>query len=419
MKTTELRERQAEFESNIKMLNTRKAHLKEIQKEFVNYFTTEKIKKMTVEDYVLGLEKPERGFNFCYGLETQLKGLGWMVGGTSKKFGFWFGKLKHEVNNKYRYTKQFGNSPKTALEVAKGLILDLLEAGKDKDLNRIDANKLSPMFKGKILSTYYPKRYLNIFAKEHLDHFLTLLDLATPELKKQHEVWKREALLEYKKSDIVMKSWTIDIFSDFLYELFPIPPKKSARKKVNPALKDYLPLLFPEKQILTVVDLTIQSITGPKAPQANKSRQPPKEDSSNPDYESEQKRYKQLGDKGEQLVLDFERKRLLDAGYSNLAKKVAKVKRDSDGFDITSFKEDGTPIQIEVKATRAKVGQANFFLSINELNQAKMLPNYYIFMVFEVLTENPKLWMAANPFQPENSKVLLSPISYRVQINTK
>ncbi|MBK9984479.1 MAG: DUF3883 domain-containing protein [Saprospiraceae bacterium] len=161
------------------------------------------------------------------------------------------------------------------------------------------------------------------------------------------------------------------------------------------------------------------SPSGPKAPQANKSRKPPKEDSSNPDYESEQKRYKLLGDKGEQLVLDFERKRLLDAGYLNLSKKVDKVKRDSDGFDITSFKEDGTPMQIEVKATRARVGQANFFLSVNELNQAKVLPNYYVYVVFEVLTENPKVWIAANPFHPESSKILLSPISYRVQINTK
>ncbi|MBK9984478.1 MAG: hypothetical protein IPP15_19275 [Saprospiraceae bacterium] len=249
MKTTELRERQAEFESNIKMINARKAHLKELQKEFVDFFTTEKIKKMEVQDYVLGFDKPERGFNFCYGLETQLKGLGWMVGGTSKKFGFWFGKLKPDVNKKYRYTKLFGNSPKTALAVVKDLILDLLEAGKDTDLNRIDANKLSPMFKGKILSTYYPKRYLNIFAKEHLDHFLTFLDLSTPELKKRSEIWKREALLEYKKSDIVMKSWAMDIFSDFLYELFPMPPKKSASKKIHPALKDYLPPHFLKHKI--------------------------------------------------------------------------------------------------------------------------------------------------------------------------
>ena len=27
------------------------------------------------------------------------------------------------------------------------------------------------MFKGKILSTYFPERYLNIFSEEHLDHY--------------------------------------------------------------------------------------------------------------------------------------------------------------------------------------------------------------------------------------------------------
>ena len=117
--------------------------------------------------------------------------------------------------------------------------------------------------------------------------------------------------------------------------------------------------------------------------------------------------------------MDYERSRLLDAGYPILSGKVAKVKRDREGFDIHSFEEDGTPMQIEVKATISNAGQANFFLSINELQQSKILNNYYVYMVYEVISGNPKIWVIKNPFHPKNPNVVLTPKSYRVHINAK
>ncbi|MEI2695469.1 MAG: DUF3883 domain-containing protein [Saprospiraceae bacterium] len=415
MKENELREHQANFELSIKMEITKKAMLKDIEHQFVTYFNINKIKNMTVEDYVLGLEKPEKRFNFCYGLETQLKGLGWMVGGTSKKFGFYYGKLSPDTTNKFRYTKLFGNNSKTALAKAKELILDLLEAGKSKDLKRIEANRLSPMFKGKILCTYYPKQFLNIFAKKHLDHFLSILDIATIELKNQSEVWKREVIMDYKKSDKVMKDWSVDIFSDFLYKTFPIPPKSSAKKQLKNVLKDYLPPIFPATQSISTISLTILPPHDRLTERALKQKAP----KNNPDYEKQSKRLKLLGSQGEELVMNYERKKLLEAGHVDKVKKVKKITSDSEGYDISSFTEEGMSMQIEVKTTSAKVGQAIFFLSSNELNQSKILPNYYIYMIFEVLTVNPKLWIIKNPFHPANSSVVLSPVNYRVQINAE
>ncbi len=419
MKINELRELQAKFELGNKMRITAKSNLKALEKQFVAYFNPGKIKEMIVQEYVLGLEKPDQGFNFCYGLETQLKGLGWMIGGTSKKFGFYYGKLKPEKNRKYRYTKLFGNDTKVALAKVKSLILELLEAGKARDLNSIDANRLSPMFKGKILSTYFPKRYLNIFAKDHLDHYLSSLNLSSTELKKKSEVWKREALMQYKNSDIVMKKWSPDIFSDFLYDIFPLPPKKSFGKRLNIALKEHMPFVFPESQKATIVNLSIIPPVAKDSHLRNQETSSAEEEPTNPDYESRSRRHKQLGDKGEELALDYERKKLLEAGHSILTKKVAKIKRDSEGYDIHSFEEDGTPMQIEVKTTRSKVGQANFFLSSNELKQAKELDNYYLYMVYEILSKNPKIWIVKNPFHPRKTSVVLTPMNYRVQINTK
>lgn len=77
---------------------------------------------------------------------------------------------------------------------------------------------------------------------------------------------------------------------------------------------------------------------------------------------------KKIGDLGEAVVLDYEYKRLVSQGRQDLAEKIehtSKIKGDNAGYDIQSFSEDGTPLFIEVKATRQnKI--ADFYLSENE-----------------------------------------------------
>jgi hypothetical protein len=50
-------------------------------------------------------------------------------------------------------------------------LLDLVALGATKNLDfaAIDANPLSQMFKAKILSLYYPERFLAVCSSEHLE----------------------------------------------------------------------------------------------------------------------------------------------------------------------------------------------------------------------------------------------------------
>jgi len=139
----------------------------------------------------------------------------------------------------------------------------------------------------------------------------------------------------------------------------------------------------------------------------------------NPDYEKEARKLKKLGDRGEKIVIEMEQKRLTELGFPALAEKVEKAKYDYLGYDILSYETNGDERYIEVKATRAKVGTANFFLSSNELETAEELPNYYIYMVYDITSKNPKIWIIDNPFNPENDKVVKTPVSYRVIIEAK
>ena len=97
--------------------------------------------------------------------------------------------------------------------------------------------------------------------------------------------------------------------------------------------------------------------------------------------------------------------------------KVKKIKHDYKGYDINSFEIDGTPRQIEVKTTRSREGSTQFFLSVNEFNKSQELENYYLYIVFDILSKQPKIWPLPNPFSPQNDSIVKTPVSFRVNIN--
>ncbi|HEX8577919.1 MAG TPA: DUF3883 domain-containing protein, partial [Flavobacterium sp.] len=139
---------------------------------------------------------------------------------------------------------------------------------------------------------------------------------------------------------------------------------------------------------------------------------------SKPDYEKINRLNKKLGDRGEKVVLDFEIARLKSTIYKDQVERVS-LKSDSLGYDILSFEENGKERYIEVKATRSKVGDANFFLTINELKTAQEKENYYIYLVYDILSKEPKIWIVGNPFNPENKNVNIEPINYKISIRAR
>ena len=103
------------------------------------------------------------------------------------------------------------------------------------------------------------------------------------------------------------------------------------------------------------------------------------------------------------------------------AKKLIKwVSRESDvyGFDIQSVNEDKTPRYIEVKATQREVGDLDFYYTENEYETAKKYgQDYYIYIVYEILTPHPKIWVIKNPFD-DGMDIKMKPVKYKVQLST-
>lgn len=377
-----------------------------IRDEFVHKYNPSKIASMTIDEYVQGKQSKT---SFCYILERSLKGLGNMTGQYATKFGVWYSKEKGD----YSFEPRLGANYKEVFKNVKVSILNLLESGKVHDYEEIIKNPLNALFKGKILAVYYPDDYLNIFSNDHLNHYLKAFDLDTADLMKQNVLFKRKALLDFKNRDKDMKKWSNDMFSIFLWSHYPKAPLKSEEVAVVSGEEE---ITFPTLESFSFVDLQLAS--GNPVPHTK-----PHSGKPSPDYEKEAKKYKKLGDRGEYVVVQAEVSRLMKefSISESKAKKLIKwVSRESDtyGYDIQSVNKDKTPRYIEVKATQRNVGDMDFYYTENEYETAKRFgKDYYIYVVFEILTPHPKVWVIKNPFDT-GVGINMKPVKYKVQLNT-
>lgn len=382
-----------------------------LRKEFIKKFTVDKISRMKLDEYVQGKQNKD---SFCYGVEWILDPLGKITGSNCSKFGIYYSAKEEE----YIFVSRFGDDYKSAFKRIKEDIIDLLDAGAKQEYERIEKNQLSPMFKGKILSIYYPKKYLNIFSNEHLNHYLIGLDLDTTDLLKKDAIYKRKTLVDFKDADPDMKAWDLDMYAVFLVSQYPKEPRAQKDEK-------YVGAQEKELKFQSIEDFSyIDDLSIDYNAESKFKKKDSKAKGGKADYEKEQRRKTKLGDRGEKIVMMAEIKRVMEERGVSEAKAQKLVIResltnDAIGYDIKSVNPDGTPRYIEVKATTGKVGDMSFFYTINEYETAQEYKeNYYVYIVYEILSKNPKIWVLKNPFIG-NQQLTLEPIKFKVNVQTK
>jgi hypothetical protein len=89
------------------------------------------------------------------------------------------------------------------------------------------------------------------------------------------------------------------------------------------------------------------------------------------DWEKVRDRNNEIGDQGEEFILEFEIDRLIETLSVDRAiamqnvQHLSRLQGDGLGYDISSINDDGSPRYIEVKTTSSNVDQP-FFMSENE-----------------------------------------------------
>lgn len=109
-------------------------------------------------------------------------------------------------------------------------------------------------------------------------------------------------------------------------------------------------------------------------------------------------RNRALGARGEALVIDFERARLIRAGKERLAEQVRQVSLEDDGagFDVLSFEPDGRERLLEVKTT-AGGARTPFFLTRNEMATGERRPEAWRLARVYDAARRPRLFELTPP----------------------
>lgn len=408
MQISELREYQIEFEKFRTKINSEYKKLFKLVNKFKKDYSINKISSLPLDEFIIG-----KGLykSFCYRIENELNAWGNIHGSTSKKFGIYYGIDGNDKEKRYRIGKSsFGTSINKAFENVKSSIIELIS--NSDDFEKLKNNPISPMLKGKILSIYFPEQFLNIFSATHLNYFINILGL---ENNSNSELYKRYQLLKFKNNDLVMKNWSVFEFSKFLYQSFGRPNNEFKEGKLQKELSEFKLKDFPPIETIKVefIDLQTNAITN-NYMTTNKSLK-------KVDYSVQSKKFKRIGDRGEQIVVMEERRILKKAGRADLANKVDQISKrdDSIGYDIKSYDENGTEKYIEVKSTLKSVDFCNIFISSNELQISKNKNNYYFYIVYDISNKKPKIWSikASDFYKDKNIK--LEPILYKITLKTK
>jgi hypothetical protein len=375
-----------------------------LRTKFTAAYPIAKIKGLTKEKYVIG----KGSTTFCYRLEREMNCLGGILGSNAFKFGVYYGKTKSDKRQIYRYREHWGDNVEDAFVAVKDAIASLLSSAINDNQNAIVANPLSPMFKGKLLHLFYPDQYAPIYSKTHLIHFISELDIQG---EFSSEVEMQRALMEYRRSWPALANKPPLLFMELLYDLFDYPqsPDAEGSESTNGAS---LPLLQQAIKGSSYID---------SMPPANSHEPDTHLDNNKPDYDTNSKRRKRIGDRGEDIVFSLEVARLKAAGKKSLSDRVKQVSQETDreGYDILSFDDDGTPRQIEVKATSFPDLANGFYLSANELETSQKLSNYHLYLVFSATSKSPRILRMKKPtFDKNGAPFATKPIVFHITQKT-
>jgi hypothetical protein len=362
--------------------------------EFVKKFPLNKIKSMKLDDFVAGKAKIDKnGRNsFCYLMENKMTNIGELRGPNIDKFGVWYSKSTHN----YKFTKKYGATLEEAFKNLKEEIYSLLINAKNEEDEKISKCKISNIFKGKILSTYYPEKYFCIYNEEDVNKFLNALDIKY-DMQVDYNLDKKNKLLKkFKNENKYLKD-----FSDYYFVLFLYKTFKNELKFKNTVSGEI-------DYNLEFVDFEYLKKHESKKKNNYRSR--------NTDYEKINRNKKDVGKRGENAVLQYEINKLKKLGFNNLIKDVIICDNDAIGYDIISFDENKNKMHIEVKTNSSNNSYLDFYITDNELQHLINEDNYYIYYLFDI-KENPKCHIINKEKILENNKDFFQPVIYKVNID--
>lgn len=363
-----------------------KKHDKEqlkIRDRFVKQFTLDKLKTMSIDDYVEGKDSKS---SFCYQIEHKMKSIGDIRGSfANSKF------VLHYSKEKKDYTFQSGKFGSNLEEVfinVRKEIVKLVEDGANDNLSGLEENKLSNMFRGKIYFVYYPEKTLPIYNSNHIDFFMRNMGLSYNDDLSYFS--KIKMMLQWKNDSTVFKDFSNLEFMHFLYGSY--------------GFKDEIDIIKGKKALskIEVEFITDQTIIDRVVKQSTKAHR-------TPNFEEINRKKSAVGMNGELFALGYEQKQ--NKKYASDIKIVSD--NPSLGYDIISYDANGNEKHIEVKTcSSGSLDKIDFYISSNEYGKLQNDPLYVLYYVCGLSSNKPKIIALSK----ENLvDVTFTPVAYQIR----
>ena len=371
---------------------------------FVKRFTKEYIlNEMTLDEYAVG-----KGIKntFCNIIENGLNDLGYMGSSTSKKFGIYYDQHTHIPVIGKSYWSEGCSDYNESFNRIKKAIYDLINDASNMDLDKIESNKLSPSFKSKIIATYFPDTFLPFFTDDHVKKYLNYFGVHYDPVEYNTLEKRKQLLNKFRMNNEFFKDKNMSFFMIFMYS--------DVFKRI--VLGKDIDSEIDQRQIELVDWNYIESLADAK--KEHKSRA----GVTSEDYIRAAKSKMETGENGEEAIVRFEKNKLNNLGYPQLAEKVHRVSGpdgdDALGYDVISYEiinGETREVHIEVKTTKNKKEQLDFFITSNEYEHFKNDPYHKIYYLFSIDSE-PKLHIVDNDaFKSE----YLEPVLYKVKVKVE
>jgi hypothetical protein len=302
--------------------------------QFIEAFPIRSLSKLELKNYVIG----RRQETFCYFVEVATRHWARITGATAFKFGVYFGKTKNESAKKYRFAGKYGDSTAAAFRKVRTSLVSLVEEGAKTNPNfrAIDQNPLSSMFKAKVLSLYFPSKFINICSERHLKTFAKRFKVSN---KTKISEIQRE-LLRFKSNNLITSGWSHPKYMAFLYYKYEGKTENTVK--------------IPRRI----------------------------------DFRLLQERKDARGRAAEEFALRWEKQRLRGDEAGKLIKNIRDRRdRPGYGYDFLSHNSDGTERLIEVKSVQKlnEGGNFRFYASSKQKEVAgepKHQLKYYLYLVY-------------------------------------
>lgn len=198
--------------------------LKELLDEFLNRWTIENVRNLTLQEYV-GLGNKD---TFCQWVETKTRMLGSIKGMTSIKFGIYQRKdptkkpKNYKNDDQYSWLQSYGDSRKIAFENTKNDIIKIIKLSEIGKFSEIDNILLPDLFKWKVAFLYSNERLIPIYKRDVLFKIANHFGLNTN---------RHTRISEIQNVMMLNKPAHLDVYA-FMWQLFNQFGNNEDRKEI-------------------------------------------------------------------------------------------------------------------------------------------------------------------------------------------